>query len=63
MKLARLFLAVLTVSTLAACSDSVTAPQAEPSATPSEDVSCTQERLADGTLVTRCATGQGGSGG
>jgi hypothetical protein len=62
MKLARLFLAVLTVSTLAACSDSVTAPQAKPSATPSEDVSCTQERQPDGTYVTRCSS-QLGSGG
>jgi hypothetical protein len=62
MKLARLFLAVLTVSTLAACSDSVTAPQAEPSADPSQDVTCTQERQADGTFVTRCSS-QLGSGG
>lgn len=63
MKLARLFLAVLTVSALAACSDSVTAPQAEPSATPSEDVSCTQERQADGTYITRCGSPVIGSGG
>jgi hypothetical protein len=61
MKLARLFLAVLTVSTLAACSDSVTGPQAEPSVKPSTDTSCALERQADGTLI--CRTGQGGSGG
>ena len=61
MKLARLFLAVLTISTLAACSDSVTGPRAEPSATPSTEETCVPERLADGTLV--CRTGQSGSGG
>src|SRR5688500_18823386 len=44
MKLARLFLAVLTISTLAACSDSVTGPRAEPAAKPSADGSCTLER-------------------
>lgn len=53
MKIARLFLAVLTVSTLAACSDSVTAPQAEPAAKPSTEESCTTYRLADGTVVCR----------
>lgn len=63
MKLARLFLAVLTASTLAACSDSVTAPQAEPAATPSQDVICTQERQADGSYVTRCGSPVIGSGG
>lgn len=61
MKLARLFLAVLTVSTLAACSDSVTAPVAEPSS-PSQDVVCTSEKQADGTFVTKCSS-QLGSGG
>lgn len=61
MKLARLFLAVLAVSALAACGDSVTGPQAAPSATPSEDTACTLERQADGTYV--CRTGQSGSGG
>ena len=60
MKLARLFLAVLTVSTLAACSDSVTGPKA---AEPAFDSSteCTLERQADGTLV--CRTPILGSGG
>lgn len=57
MKLARLFLAVLTISTLAACSDSVTGPRAEPVAQPSTTDGCTLED--DGT----CRTGQGGSGG
>lgn len=61
MKLARLFLAVLAVSALAACGDTVTGPQAAPPATPSQDTSCTMERLPDGTLV--CRTGQVGSGG
>lgn len=62
MKLARLFLAVFTISTLAACSDSVTAPEAVPAATPSADeTNCLLERLSDGTIV--CRTGQTGSGG
>lgn len=61
MKLARLFLAVLTVSTLAACGDTVTGPQAAPPATPSENTECTLERLADGTYI--CRTGHSGSGG
>lgn len=61
MKFARLILAVLTVSTLAACSDSVTAPKAQPSTKPLEDTSCTLEQQADGTYV--CRTGQTGSGG
>lgn len=67
MKLARTLLAVLTVSVLAACTDSVTAPQAQPEETPAQDVlSCsgtlTKEVQADGTVVFRC-TGQMGSGG
>lgn len=57
MKLARLFLAVLTISTLAACSDSVTGPRAEPAASPLAEESCTLHE--DGT----CRTGQTGSGG
>lgn len=59
MKLARLFLAVLTVSALAACGDTVTGPQAEPSTVPSHDTSCAPEQM-DGTV---CRTGQTGSGG
>lgn len=67
MKLARTLLAVLTVSVLAACNDSVTAPQAQPEATPAQDgTSCagtlTREIQADGSVVFRC-TGQMGSGG
>lgn len=62
MKLARLFLAVLAVGTLAACGDTVTGPQAAPPATPSDDVvTCTLESQPDGTVV--CRTGQVGSGG
>lgn len=61
MKIARLFLAVLTVSTLAACSDSVTAPQADPAAKPSTQENCTTERLADGTVI--CRSPVIGSGG
>jgi predicted small lipoprotein YifL len=61
MKLARLFLAALTVSALAACGDTVTGPQANPSLKPSTEESCTLERQADGSTV--CRTGQGGSGG
>jgi hypothetical protein len=62
MKLARLFLAVLTISTLAACNDSVTAPQAEPAVTPSTDeVNCVTERLSDGTVACRLPViGSGG---
>lgn len=62
MKLARLFLAVFTISTLAACSDSVTAPEAVPAATPSaDDVECVTERMSDGTVVCRMpALGSGG---
>ena len=60
MKLARLFLAVLTVSTLAACGNSVTGPQAEPAVTPSLDTLCNPDKPSDGTV---CRTGQSGSGG
>lgn len=68
MKLARTLLAVLTVSVLAACSDSVTAPQAQPEAQPAQDgLTCeggtlVQEISTDGTVTYRC-TGQMGSGG
>jgi hypothetical protein len=63
MKLARTLLAVLTLSVLTACADSVTAPVAEPQAAPS--TSCgtlVAETLADGSVVYRCAP-QIGSGG
>jgi hypothetical protein len=62
MKLARLFLAVLTISTLAACSDSVTAPQTEPAATPSTDeIACDLVTGADGSQFCRGAViGSGG---
>ena len=54
MKLARLFLAVFTISALAACGDSVTAPEAQPSVAPSTDgIECTLERQTDGTEVCR----------
>ena len=53
MKLARLFLAVLTISTLAACSDSVTGPRTEPAAKPSTTEGCVLERQADGALICR----------
>lgn len=67
MKLARTLLAVLTVSMLAACADSVTAPQAEPEAQPAQELgSCdgtlTKVVLEDGSVAYRC-TGQMGSGG
>ncbi|MBW3569478.1 MAG: hypothetical protein KY467_00090 [Gemmatimonadetes bacterium] len=61
MKLARLFLAVLTVSTLAACGDTVTGSQADPTATPSATETCTLEKQPDGTYV--CRTPVIGSGG
>ncbi len=68
MKLARTLLAVLTVSVLAACADSVTAPQAQPEAQPAQDgMACdggtvVREVSNDGSIVYRC-TGQAGSGG
>jgi hypothetical protein len=61
MKLARLFLAVLTISTLAACSDSITGPRAEPAAKASNEEGCVLERQTDGTYV--CRTPILGSGG
>ncbi|HEU4882681.1 MAG TPA: hypothetical protein VFT45_10560 [Longimicrobium sp.] len=62
MKLARLFLAVFTISTLAACGDSVTAPEAQPSVAPSTDsIECTAERQPDGTYI--CRSPVIGSGG
>jgi uncharacterized lipoprotein YbaY len=67
MKLARTLLAVLTVSVLAACADSITAPQAEPEAQPALEITTCEGTLvkeitADGSVVYRC-TGQVGSGG
>lgn len=63
MKLARTLLAVLTLSVLTACADSVTAPQAQPDAPAAQGESvCFKETLADGTVVSRC-TGHVGSGG
>ncbi|HYW12925.1 MAG TPA: hypothetical protein VE871_13285 [Longimicrobium sp.] len=67
MKLARTLLSVLTLSVLAACGDSVTAPQAEPEVLPSlESSMCAggamvRETLTDGSVVFRCS--QLGSGG
>jgi hypothetical protein len=59
MKLARLFLAVLTISTLAACGDSITEPQATPAATPADDeIQC---EYVPGT--TQCRSPILGSGG
>jgi hypothetical protein len=63
MKLARTLLAVLTLSVLTACADSVTAPQAEPNVAPA--ASCgtmVAETLTDGSVVYRCSS-QLGSGG
>ena len=63
MKLARLFLAVLAVSALAACGNTPTAPDARPTGASRDEVPC------DGTLVTDPVTGvvtcnsQIGSGG
>ena len=64
MKLARTLLSVLTLSVLAACGESVTAPQAQPEvAAPALDCGVTvRETLSDGSTVTRCAS-QLGSGG
>jgi hypothetical protein len=64
MKLARTLLAVLTLSVLAACADSVTAPQAQPEAKAAQDGECmvVKEVLADGSVAYRCSP-QIGSGG
>lgn len=67
MKLARTLLAVLSVSMLAACADSVTAPEAAPEAKPALDgLTCegtlVAEAQPDGRVTYRC-TGQMGSGG
>jgi len=66
MKLARTLLAVLTLSVLAGCADSVTAPQAAPDAQPTQDGSdcgmLVREVLSDGSVVFRCS-GHVGSGG
>jgi hypothetical protein len=64
MKLARTLLSVLTLSVLAACGESVTAPQAQPEvAAPALDCGVmVKETLSDGSTVTRCAS-QLGSGG
>lgn len=63
MKLARTLLSVLTLSVLAACGDTVTAPQAKPEVSaPALDCGVVlRETLSDGTVVTRCS--QLGSGG
>jgi hypothetical protein len=63
MKLARLFLAVLAIGTLAACGSAPTAPDAQPTGASRDEVPC------NGTLVTDPVTGvvtcnsQIGSGG
>jgi hypothetical protein len=69
MKLARTLLSVLTLSILAACGDSVTAPQAEPEVLPSQENSmcsggmAVKQTLNDGSVVYVCAMPQIGSGG
>lgn len=66
MKIARLFLAVLTAGTLAACNDSATAPEARPADASQNGTTCVGRIVAetqpDGTIIYRC-TGQIGSGG
>jgi hypothetical protein len=64
MKLARTLLAVLTLSVLAACADSVTAPQAEPEAQPAQNTECSvvKETLSDGSVVYRCSPILGSGG-
>ena len=69
MKLARTLLSVLTLSVLAACGDSVTAPQAEPEVLPSRENSMcgggstVKQTLTDGSVVYVCAAPVIGSGG
>lgn len=63
MKLARLFLAVLAISALAACGNSPTAPEAQPAGPSRDEATCDGKWETDPvTGVTRC-TGQMGSGG
>lgn len=64
MKLARTLLSVLTLSVLAACGESVTAPQAQPEvAAPAQNCGVmVRETLTDGSVVMRCSS-QLGSGG
>lgn len=68
MKLARTLLSVLTLSVLAACGDSITAPQAQPEALPSQENSmCSgttvKETRSDGSVVFWCSAPILGSGG
>lgn len=66
MKLARTFLAALTVCTLAACADSPTAPLAEPATKPAANgETCgtmVKEIQPDGTVVYRCSPVLGSGG-
>jgi hypothetical protein len=63
MKLARLFLAVLAIGTLAACGNSPTAPEAQPTGASRDERTCEGTWETDpATGITRC-TGQMGSGG
>jgi ABC-type oligopeptide transport system substrate-binding subunit len=67
MKLARLFLAVVAASTLAACTtDSPTAPSAPPSLDEAENTECgtlDPQVQSDGSILWVCSPGQTGSGG
>lgn len=69
MKLARLFLAAVTAATLGACSDSVTAPEAQPQPAPAKnEINCTgtvtYQKLDNGSVVVLCNGMPGmGSGG
>jgi hypothetical protein len=63
MKLARLFLAVLAIGALAACGNSPTAPEVQPTGASRDEVTCEGKWETDpATGITRC-NGHLGSGG
>jgi hypothetical protein len=66
MKLARLFLAAVAASTMAACTvDSPTAPTAPPSQNGVENTQCAEKEAqvqADGTIIWICSPSMGSGG-
>lgn len=63
MKLARLFLAAVAASTLAACTaDSLTAPTAPPSRNDAETTECTETVAEDGSTIFVCRPSMGSGG-
>lgn len=60
MKLARTLLSVLALSILAACGESITAPQAQPNADASETTTACNEVLVEGVVRCLPILGSGG---